>query len=83
MLKINRMMLFCNLFMERPSYNKNEVDLYMLTLSQWHFLYNSELLKANKWRHANFQDSGSPPYWILAVQKRIRWEAHVELPIGR
>ena len=56
-LKINRMMPFCNLFMERPSYNKNDVDLYahndtfcICSLS----VYNSELPTAEKMTSCQF-----------------------------
>ena len=38
---------------------------------------------AEKWRNVDFQDGGSPPYWILGVPWWVLWEAHVRLPICR
>jgi len=41
------------------------------------FYPNRTTLSRKKWRHADFQDGGSQPSWILWVQQWVLWKAHV------
>jgi len=40
-------------------------------------------LGRKKWRHDDFQDGRSQPFWILGIQYWVLWKTHVRLPIGR
>jgi len=46
-------------------------------------LSKSDHPRQKKWHHVDFQDGESQPSWILGIQQRVLWKAHVRLPIGR
>ena len=38
---------------------------------------NRTTLGGKKWRHVDFQDGGSQPFWVLGIQWWVLWKAYV------